>query len=286
MVKRVWSCIWQLKLSHKLRHFAWKASRNILATKDNLIRRRITEDDACVLCGQPKETTCHLLWFCKHAREIWESSKLVLPFVIDQSWTFLDIIQCLQNWETTQPSLLEKTISVCWGIWRDRNERRTGGLGKPGRVILKSALNLVEEYCATNEVRQRVILGGGLSTIWKSPDMGRYKVNVNGAVFKHRKKAGIGVVIRDEAGEVVVALSKIVNTPLGAVEIEAKAVEAGVSFARDVGIREAVIEGDSLIICKALQGAGDTPSSIQNVLAETLEIATSFRWFSFSHVKR
>ncbi|KAK7854116.1 hypothetical protein CFP56_033416, partial [Quercus suber] len=44
-----------------------------------------------------------------------------------------------------------ETISVCWGIWRDRNERRTGGLGKPGRVILKSALNLVEEYCATNE---------------------------------------------------------------------------------------------------------------------------------------
>ena len=101
MRKRVWRSIWQLKLPHKLRHFAWKAGRNILATKDNLIRRKITEDDACVLCGQLEERTCHLLWFCKHTREVWESSKLALPFVIDQSWTFLDIVQNLQNWEVT-----------------------------------------------------------------------------------------------------------------------------------------------------------------------------------------
>ena len=90
------------------------------------------------------------------------------------------------------------------------------------------------------------------STIWKPLDPKRYKVNVDGAVFKHRKKAGIGVVIRDETGEVITALSKIVNASLGAVEIEAKAMEAGVSFARDVGIKEVVFKGDSLIICKAL----------------------------------
>ena len=89
--KRAWGGIWQLKLPHKLRHFIWKAGQNILATKDNLIGK-ITEDDVCVLCGQPEETTCHLLWFCKLAREVWESNKLALPFVIDESWTFLDVL--------------------------------------------------------------------------------------------------------------------------------------------------------------------------------------------------
>lgn len=81
--KRMWRCIWQLKLPHKLRHFAWKAGWNILATKDNLIWRKIIEDDTWVLCGQPEKTMCHLLWFCKHACEVWESSKLALPFAID-----------------------------------------------------------------------------------------------------------------------------------------------------------------------------------------------------------
>ena len=111
-------------------------------------------------------------------------------------------------------------------------------------------------------------------------------MNVDGAVFKHGKKAGIGVLIRDETEEVITALSKIVNAPLGAAKIEAKAMEVGVLFARDMGIREAVFEGDSLIICKALQGERVAPSSIQNVLEGTLELTTGFRNFSFSHVKR
>ena len=97
--KRVWRCIWQLNLPYKLRHFAWKAGRNILATKDNLKQRKIVGDDECVLCGLPVETTCHLLWFCKHARGVWDTSKLVIPFTISPSWTFLDVVQNLQHWE-------------------------------------------------------------------------------------------------------------------------------------------------------------------------------------------
>ena len=70
-------------------------------------------------------------------------------------------------------------------------------------------------------------------------------------------------------------------SPNRAVEIEAKAIKAGVSFARDVGIREAVFEGNSLINCKALQGDGGVPSSIQNVLEGTLELTTDLRSFFF-----
>lgn len=117
---------------------------------------------------------------------------------------------------------------------------------------MKSSLCQVEEYQAVNEENQVVCQVEGSATTWKPPAQDRYKVNVDGAVFKHRKKAGIGVLIQDEIGEVVVALSKLVHAPLGAAKIEAKAMESGVLFARDVGIREAVFEGDSLSICKAL----------------------------------
>ena len=46
----------------------------------------------------------------------------------------------------------------------------------------------------------------------------------------NRKKAGAGVIIKDETGDVVAALSKKWKCPLGAVEAEAKALEAGVNF--------------------------------------------------------
>ena len=64
-------------------------------------------------------------------------------------------------------------------------------------------------------------------------------MNIDGAVFSDRKQAGAGVLIRDGAGEVVAALSKKWKWPLGAIEAEAKALEAGVVFADDVGIRDA-----------------------------------------------
>ena len=94
------------------------------------------------------------------------------------------------------------------------------------------------------------------------------------------------MVIRDKNGVVIAALSKLVNAPLEATEIEAKAMESGVIFARDVEIREAMFEGDSLTICRALQGEGEAPSSTHNILAVTLEQASGFRSSCFLSCKK
>ena len=60
------------------------------------------------------------------------------------------------------------------------------------------------------------------------------------------------MVIRDHAGRVTVALSKIVHQPMGPLEIEAKPMVEGVTFAWDVGIRNVIFEGDSKIVFDAL----------------------------------
>ena len=52
------------------------------------------------------------------------------------------------------------------------------------------------------------------------------------------------MVIKDHVGTVTVALSKIVHQPLGPLEIEAKAMEEGVTIAWDVGIRDVIFEGE------------------------------------------
>ena len=60
---------------------------------------------------------------------------------------------------------------------------------------------------------------------WSPPPTARYKMNVDEAVFITQKLAGVGVLIRDEQGQVVAALSQKINAPLGALEVEAKAIE-------------------------------------------------------------
>lgn len=53
---------------------------------------------------------------------------------------------------------------------------------------------------------------------WVHPPSRCYKVNVDSAMFSKRKQARVGVVIRDGAGQVIIALSKKLYTPLGALE--------------------------------------------------------------------
>ena len=49
------------------------------------------------------------------------------------------------------------------------------------------------------------------------------------------------------------ALCRKINAPLGALEVEAKAYEAGLLLARHLGLRDRVLEGDSLTISNALK---------------------------------
>ena len=80
---------------------------------------------------------------------------------------------------------------------------------------------------------------------WTLPTAPNYKVNVDGIVFSHIRGSGVEVVIRDHEGKVVAAMSKKLLQPLGSLEIEAKAMEIGVSFVWDTGIR------DVSVLCEA-----------------------------------
>nr|POE98913.1 hypothetical protein CFP56_78969 [Quercus suber] len=74
-----------------------------------------------------------------------------------------------------------------------------------------------------------------------------YKVNVDGTIFKAQKEFGVGVIICDANGLVVATLSKKFQAPWGPLEVEAKA-----QFAKDVGLLEFILEGNSLNVFRAL----------------------------------
>ncbi|XP_023914729.2 uncharacterized protein LOC112026278 [Quercus suber] len=121
---------------------------------------------------------------------------------------------------------------------------------------------------------------------WTPPRNGWFKINVDGAIFSKQKNVGIGVLIRDEWGRVEAAMSKKIKAPLGSMEVEAKALEVGLMLARDVGLQEVALEGDSLSLISALYGTAPPPASVEPIVMGVWDLCREFRRIAFSHVRR
>ncbi|KAK9988791.1 hypothetical protein SO802_029030 [Lithocarpus litseifolius] len=144
----------------------------------------------------------------------------------------------------------------------------------------------LEEYQSVNESSEAVQESTPMTVKWSPLPQGWYKVNVDSVVFTKRKQTGIEVIIKDDTGAVVAAMSKKMAVPLGALETEAKAIEMGVYFAAEVGIWDAIFEGNSLSVYNVVHRSGSASTAIQNIITGILHQAQGFRMFAFSHVKR
>ena len=109
------------------------------------------------------------------------------------------------------------------------------------------------------------------AVVWRPPKLGWYKVNTDGATFDDIKCFGVGVVIKNERGEIMGALSKKFMLPLGGLEAEAKAIEDGVVLAWDLRLKDIIIESDALLVTNYLGKQSVMPSSIRKVVEGILE---------------
>ena len=78
---------------------------------------------------------------------------------------------------------------------------------------------------------------------WKPPPESWCKVNVNAAIDNQSQKAGLGVVIRNDKGDVVAAIKP--SSFNGDVPFaEAQAIEWGMQVAKRAGIIAVILESD------------------------------------------
>jgi predicted TIM-barrel fold metal-dependent hydrolase len=70
---------------------------------------------------------------------------------------------------------------------------------------------------------------------WQKPPVGIMKINWDAALHKENKHMGVGVVIRDDKGDVVVALSKIVPYIVDPLTAETVAVWHAARLACEMG---------------------------------------------------
>ena len=112
---------------------------------------------------------------------------------------------------------------------------------------MRRAGELLEEFM---EAQQRLAVHSTVmrSATWTAPPENCFKLNFNAAIFKDINASGFGVVIRNELGEVMVALAAKGPPVHDSEEAEVLACWKALEIEVDSGFAELILEGEQL--CK------------------------------------
>ena len=204
-------------------------------------------------CRAAIENSLYALWSCCKLDVVWAEPEL---------WSFRGEVQFLNfkellSWMIKHTQLLEIFAVMVWSIWNQRNRVR---LNQPANAIHQIA-HLSKNWLAKFQANQVSHVSIPIHTQsmrcrWKPPPSSCFKINFDRVIYPKEKKSGIGVVIRDNRGLVIASCSKVVHQVLGVSDIEAMATMWALSFASDVGVRRAVLEGDSMVVITSLREDG------------------------------
>ncbi|KAK9989949.1 hypothetical protein SO802_030188 [Lithocarpus litseifolius] len=97
-----------------------------------------------------------------------------------------------------------------------------------------------------------------------------FKTNYDGAMFDESDEVGLGVVVRNSEGQVLVALSEKIKKPPLVVALELLAARRAAVLVSETGFQQSCFEGDSEVVVKSLRGSGLEKSAVGHILKDTV----------------
>ena len=228
--------------------------------------------------------TSHILWNYRITTEVWKELGIKLPNGYYPQVEFIDIVWKLR--EVPNEVDWELFATIAWALWNNRNSFKHEGRCKQAKSIARDLAKYVEEFRQSSMPTTIPTQPYLIRTPWRPLRLEWYKVNVDGTVFKDSGYCGIEEVIRNEKGQLLGAIRKKLPLLLGALEVEAKAVEEGILLSRDLGLREVIVEGDAMIVMTALSSPNPPPSSIHKVMEGSKRCLQVFKAWEVNHVCR
>lgn len=174
--------------------------------------QEILKEDCCDFCGE-SETSGHILWSCKIAKETWSGLGFNIDITPPTPRELFDVLWLLMD--SSREKYWELFAIAAWCLWNNRNTVWHGRAGKLGKSITEEARKYQAEVWTALPSNGKLPMLKIIHKQWSPPPQGQYKVNVDATVFKEKATCGIGVVIRNYQGRIMGAMYKKVEFPLG-----------------------------------------------------------------------
>ncbi|KAL0005643.1 hypothetical protein SO802_013204 [Lithocarpus litseifolius] len=255
-LKPLWKKIWGLNVPNKVKHLAWKACKDSLPTKMNLVRRKITTTSTCDRCKMHQEDAVHALLHCPDLKPLWCTRPKWNHGTLLACSSFIDVFDFIFA-GNNEPELF---AAVIWTLWNRRNNLCLGKPSLPLDKVLEFAQERLMGSETTNVPPSHPY--GRSTTHWTAPEANGFKINFDGATFADS----------DSAASVT--------------EVEALAAIRALEFAMELGFDDITLEGDSELLIKNLINEGSKLTHYGNIKADILFLLSHFSKVSLSFVRR
>jgi ribonuclease HI len=174
-----------------------------------------------------------------------------------------------------------KILFLLWRAWHHRNNIVHGD----GKASVSASVSFLANYLDSfSAIKSQRTCDNGTS--WIPPEPGALKANVDAGWNAHSRDAGIGVVVRDHQGKVILSEWKFSPNCGSAEEAEVLACLAGLKHL--IGLRQwpAILESDCLRAIQALSLDSPESSSSWALILEGRELLRIYQDIRVAKVDR
>jgi hypothetical protein len=274
--------MWKLQLPNAAKNFFWRACHNLLPTKDNLLRRKVVKEPLCPICKREPKTVAHAMWSCSAASDVWGSSHRLFQKYEKEGTDFMKIAENML--EKGGMEILTIFVNLARQIWTQRNKWIHEGCFASPSDILKRFDAFIAEYAKAQEqnrpLEPKNMIDRGKA--WTAPNSGWKKANWDVSINKDQGNVGVGVIIRDEKGGIVAAMSGTRQGLLEPTTGEAFGALQAAHFIMELGLHNIILEGDTKQIVDARNSNTSTWSRYGHLVEDTRRLLCSLsRWKCF-----
>ncbi|KAF4378929.1 hypothetical protein F8388_022016 [Cannabis sativa] len=205
--------------------------------------------------GKYSVASGHALWRCPHVQNIWKKLGFdtFLPPNVNRP---ADVLWWL--WDHVEKEKLIRFMGFTWLIWLRRNNFIFNKKHPPDQIWLDWAVEIIEQQLGLHQQLQTMALSK--PDAWFPPPIDVLLINTDAALKPGEWGCGLSAVIRNFAGELMVAEVVYIHGCLSVQLAEAAAINLGIQLALNRSIQKARVGSDCQSIIKALNSNLNVPT--------------------------
>lgn len=225
----------------------WRAVNYCLPTKTQLQGKHVQINNVCPVCNGEVESISHALFQCKVAAMCWQAFNPSIA--TDGNMEFSVWLE--QNLTGQSINYQAKIITLCWSIWRSRNDLFWNKKWWPIMRIIAKVWEYLSQWvgtqCRTFVAPLQPSVPGDGAIYWVKPHQNEVKITVDATIFLNEGASGISLIARVQEGYLLQAKTKWFSEVMHPTLAEAIAVKEALSWVKDMGWSKVTIETDCLV---------------------------------------